>query len=140
MLNCERLEVHLWQLTLCDRATNQELILWLKNRSPQGQIRHLILKRYPKKLITDLGFEKENSNPSDFLITFSGCRGTSGILSDGDHQFSVDSPGTKERLSFFKQLSSGGCIYCLWRRQVVNETDDSHMVSYLENLKEPSRH
>ncbi|KAI1699698.1 hypothetical protein Ddc_18454 [Ditylenchus destructor] len=142
VLNCDRLEVHLWQLTLCDRETNRELIQWLKNRLPQGRIRHLILKRYPEKLIKDLvrnireDFEKENPNPSDFLITFSGCRGGSWIWSDDDHQFSVENPGTKERLSFFKQLSSGDCIYRLWRRQVVNEKDDSHMISYLKHFKE----
>ncbi|KAI1699695.1 hypothetical protein Ddc_18451 [Ditylenchus destructor] len=143
VLKCDRLEVHLWQLTLCDRETNRELIQWLKKRSPQGRIRHLILKRYPEKLIKDLvrnireDFEKENRNLLEFLISFSGCRGSSWIeWSDGDHQFSVENPGTKERLSFFKQLPSWDCIYRLWRRKVVSETEDSHTISYFKNPQE----
>ncbi|KAI1697137.1 hypothetical protein DdX_18666 [Ditylenchus destructor] len=145
---CDRLDVQVWQLTLCDCATNRELIHWLENRPLQGRIRHLVLKDYPKELIEDLvrnvreEFEKENSNPSEFLISFSGCRGSCRIWNDDDPIFSAENPGTKERLSFFKntsfeQLTPCGCrIYRLWRRQVVNETDDSRMLSYLKNSQE----
>ncbi|KAI1697421.1 putative RNA-binding protein EEED8.10 [Ditylenchus destructor] len=157
--NCNEMTLHLRERystveqSICNQETNNAIIEWLKDsKNPSYDLdlrakKHVILERYPRRLILDVVRQLRHLlegdsllSSTDFVITFFECETSAYRCLEGDHEFIMSNASNNGRLTFLKHFDSihPDRAYRLWYRRVTNEEEDSVTLTSLQNSQTES--